>query len=457
MTFHTANAFDIVCRLDRDDILDEVLVNKKQKVASDLLLDKLRTQDFAGPLSGRATRVLGPISRHRIADIFPHMKRVSRASRPGLLVGFLRILCNGLCTAQRFHTVENHHTCRVGCPDEPDSLSHYNMCPRLYNLFLSFRRHASMVPPRNCLLHDLISRVFLRSLQCGIVVLGFLDAFVYGHHKHRRDSRNAGSFGDCMTGRVRFMTALTPACAHAYQTICLGMHSPGVPHLSFRLPRPKSRYPFLPNDRSLSKELGHDYHGWAFCTDGGTGVVDGETVAGWGVISRSPRGRIYVMFGPVIAAEAHLAFSGARTHSNNTAEMTAMIEALSFLGPRGPVTPDEQSRIFYDSMHAAGICVGTIQARTRVQLALACQQFMIRVQHRLRLTMQHVYGHSGNLGNECVDHAAALVTFGLISSHNVTSRWIRHNFDTSVCFDGCNNISETLERLQHIRTNAVEH
>ena len=26
----------------------------------------------------------------------PHMKLVSRASRPGLLVGFLRILCNGL-------------------------------------------------------------------------------------------------------------------------------------------------------------------------------------------------------------------------------------------------------------------------------------------------------------------------------------------------------------------------
>ena len=61
------------------------------------------------------------------------------------------------------------------------------------------------------------------------------------------------------------------------------------------------------------------------------------------MISRSPRGRIYVMFGPVITTEAHLAFSGARIHSNNTAEMTAMIEALSFLGPHGPVTHDEQS------------------------------------------------------------------------------------------------------------------
>ena len=80
---------------------------------------------------------------------------------------------------------------------------------------------------------------------------------------------------------------------------------------------------------------------------------------------------------------------------------------------------------------------------------------MIRVQHRLRLTLQHVYGHSWNLGNECADHAAALGTFGLISSHNVASRWIRNNFDTSVCFDGCHSISETLERLQHIRTNTA--
>ena len=164
------------------------------------------------------------------------------------------------------------------------------------------------------------------------MVLGFFDEFVYAHHKHRLDSASAGNFGDCLRGRVRFMTAITPAYAHAYQAICLAMHFPGVPRHSFRLPKPKSRYPFLPNDRSITREVGNDYHGWAIYADGGTRVVDGEILAGWRVISRSPRGRIFVLFGPVISNEAHLAFSGARTHSNNTAEMTAMIEALSFLG-----------------------------------------------------------------------------------------------------------------------------
>ena len=137
------------------------------------------------------------------------------------------------------------------------------------------------------------------------------------------------------------------------------------------------------------------------------------------------------MFGPVITTEAHLAFSGARTHSNNTAEMTAMIEALSFLGPHGPVARDEQSCIYCDSLHAAGLCLGTIQSRTHVQLAVACLRSMIFAQRKLPLTMQHAYGHSGNLGNECADHAGALGTSGFTSSHNVATRWIHHNFAAS--------------------------
>ena len=95
----------------------------KQKVATGPLLGKLHKQDFAGPLAFRASKAFGPISRYRVADILPHMKIVSRASRPGLLVGFLHILCNGLCTARRIHAAENDHTCRVGRSDEPDSLS----------------------------------------------------------------------------------------------------------------------------------------------------------------------------------------------------------------------------------------------------------------------------------------------------------------------------------------------
>ena len=61
-------------------------------------------------------------------------------------------------------------------------------------------------------------------------------------------------------------------------------------------------------------------------------MVDGETFAGWDAVARSLHGRTGVMFGPVITTEAHLAFAGARVRSNNTAEMSASVEALSFLG-----------------------------------------------------------------------------------------------------------------------------
>ena len=46
--------FDIIFRLDRNDTLDDVPQNKKQKAATGLLLDKLHKQDFAGPLACRS-------------------------------------------------------------------------------------------------------------------------------------------------------------------------------------------------------------------------------------------------------------------------------------------------------------------------------------------------------------------------------------------------------------------
>ena len=114
--------------MDRNGKLDDSSQDKKQKAATSLLRDELHRQDFAGPISLRDSRVLGPISRFRTVEILPRMKLASRASRPGLTVGFLRILCNGLCTDQRFHTEGDEQTCRVGCPNGPDSPSHYNEC-----------------------------------------------------------------------------------------------------------------------------------------------------------------------------------------------------------------------------------------------------------------------------------------------------------------------------------------
>ena len=145
------------------------------------------------------------------------------------------------------------------------------------------------------------------------------------------------------------MTAVTPAYAPcisndmSMQDACRHIMENKLPSSA----KPQARYPctFPMIVPQHVKEAMISEDGPFFQT-GGTRVVDGETLAGWGVISRSHHGRIDITFGPVVTTEAHLAFSGARAHSNNTAEMTAMIEALSFFGPHGPVTRDEQSCIF---------------------------------------------------------------------------------------------------------------
>ena len=42
-----------------------------------------------------------------------------------------------------------------------------------------------------------------------------------------------------------------------------------------------------------------------------------------------------------------------------------------------------------------------------------------------------------------------------ISSHNDAAGWGRHNCDMSAICEGCNNISEVLERLNHARKEAT--
>ena len=70
--------------------------------------------------------------------------------------------------------------------------------------------------------------------------------------------------------------------------------------------------------------------------------------------------------------------------------------------------------------------------------------------------MQHVYGHTGNLANECDNHAAALGALGLTSNHNnLFTRWTHHSFDSASCFATCYNLGDVLEKLSDIRTEHV--
>ena len=64
MACGTADAFDFACRSDRGGKLVVKFHRKRRKVATGPPLDEVHEQDFAGPLSRRASKVLGPISRY---------------------------------------------------------------------------------------------------------------------------------------------------------------------------------------------------------------------------------------------------------------------------------------------------------------------------------------------------------------------------------------------------------
>ena len=164
----------------------------------------------------------------------------------------LRVLCNGMCKAKRFHVDNEEQTCRVGCPDEPDCLSRYNKCPLLSNIFVAIWRNAGFREDQ--LFHDVITQTLLRSLQYGIVVTGVIDASVYAHNYHRHNANNPGNFEDCMEGRFRLLTAITPRYAHAYQSFCRVGRPFDFPHQRFRLPSVKAKIRISPNIRTTTRK-----------------------------------------------------------------------------------------------------------------------------------------------------------------------------------------------------------
>ena len=119
-------------------------------------------------------------------------------------------------------------------------------------------------------------------------------------------------------------------------------------------------------------------------TDGGTHTSDGETTAGRGAIARSPRGMCYVVSGPVVAGEAHTAFAGARQQTKHW-ELCGIVESLQFPMPLRLVLRDSHVCIFFDSQHAADVCLGSVQPRTNVRHAGISQQFLLHVQLRFPL------------------------------------------------------------------------
>ena len=125
-----------------------------------------------------------------------------------------------------------------------------------------------------------------------LISMTSVGRIVCAHNHHRHNRNDPGDFEDCKQRRVRLVTALFPA----YTGVCL-----------------------IRNFRLVSKGEYRHLH------SSGTHTCDGETSAGWGAVTRSPRGVSCVMFGPVIAAVAHVPCTGA-CQPTNTAELSGIVQ-----------------------------------------------------------------------------------------------------------------------------------
>ena len=98
--------------------------------------------------------------------------------------------------------------------------------------------------------------------------------------------------------------------------------------------------------------------------------------------------------------------------------------------------------------------MSTILARTHVQLGLSSQQ-LLKIQQRLRFTMQHVYSHRGEFWKRMRGSCCCTGCFWHGVEPYLSTRWARHSFDSASCFATCPNIGDVLEKLRDITTEHI--
>ena len=146
-----------------------------------------------------------------------------------------------------------------------------------------------------------------------------------------------------------------------------------------------------------------------FYTDGaGTkGKATGTTPAGWGWCARlSPNGDgttppDLTASGPVCTDQRHVKYIGARVGSNNTGELTAIIEALLYAHE----LEYREVVIYADSQWSLNMITGKWRPKTNKDLVLLAQT--LAYEAGIKTSFQWVKGHAGHYYNCIADGLAA--------------------------------------------------
>ena len=153
---------------------------------------------------------------------------------------------------------------------------------------------------------------------------------------------------------------------------------------------------------------------WTIYVDGsclGNQNVDADTPAAWAVVvvsgdsglGRGNGSLVEEFAGHVITQSGVANFIGAEVGSNNTAELTAIAEALRWLLTEGG---GNEAIIRADSQYAGNLASGAWKAKANRARGAHVQELWTTVSGLRPLSWEHVRAHRGHRWNERADHLA---------------------------------------------------
>ena len=118
------------------------------------------------------------VNQHRVLSLMKGNCRTPHSCQAGLVVGALRVACNGLCTAARFLSADENPGCLLDCIEGLDCLRHDNQCPTLFRSLLAIWLGTGECISPTAILNDLLFNIALRIDRLCTLVSGLLDVFV---------------------------------------------------------------------------------------------------------------------------------------------------------------------------------------------------------------------------------------------------------------------------------------